>query len=79
MAGSLHGITIVQLTGFEPQRKRKGKKEWMQSASLVCSVLSGRLPDLWEGHVGVDVLEPCLMSALHVCELGKEQLLLCIS
>ena len=36
------------------------------------------LPDLREGHVGVDVLKPGFVAALHVCELGKEQLLLCI-
>jgi hypothetical protein len=51
----------------------------MQNASLVRLDLRGRLPDFREGHVGIDVLEPGFVSALHVCELGKEQLLLIIS
>jgi hypothetical protein len=69
------GITKETKTCFEAQLV-VNKKEWMHSASLFGSVLSGKLPDLREGHVGVDVLETGLVSALHVCELGKEQLLL---
>ena len=53
------------------------KKERMQKC-IRCAFLISEdwLPDLGEGHVGVDVLETGLVSALHVCELGKEQLLL---
>jgi hypothetical protein len=71
-------MTKERKTCFEAQLAAN-KKEWMQTASLFGSVLSGKLPDLREGHVGVDILEPGFVSALHVCELGKEQFLLSIS
>ena len=37
------------------------------------------LPDLWEGHVGVEVFQTCLMTTLHICELVEQELLLCVS
>jgi hypothetical protein len=48
----------------------------MHDASIVLLIYENGLPDLWEGHVGVDVLEPGFVTAFHVCELGEEQLLL---
>jgi hypothetical protein len=55
----------------------KGKKKvWMHDASIMLLIYENGLPDLGEGHVGVDVLEPGFVTAFHVCELGEEQLLL---
>jgi hypothetical protein len=44
-----------------------------------CIVHQYGLPDLGEGHVGVEVLEPGFVATFHVCELGEEQLLLYIA
>ena len=65
-------------TVFSTSGKVK-KKEWMHDASVLFFDLSGRLPDLGERHVGVQVLEPGFVATLHVCELGKEELLFCVS
>jgi hypothetical protein len=55
------------------------KKERMLSASLFGSILSGKLPDLREGHVGVEVFESGFVPAFHICQLGKEEFLLRVS
>ncbi len=41
--------------------------------------LPERLPDFWEGHVGVNILKPGFVATFHVSQLGKEQFLLSFS
>jgi hypothetical protein len=57
---------------LENERKRVDAN----SASFVLFRFCKELPDLWEGCVDVEILEPRFVTALHICKLGKEQLLL---